>query len=117
MKAGSLIVFTKGEYSDYSLIDHFLVLQDIPRTKIAEIQEEIKRREAQDKAALDKYRAEYSAWSAGGCVGQAPSYPNTTDAQVTFISLLIREGFLLSISVTEYHLGSYGELEIEDLLK
>lgn len=91
MKAGSLIVFTTGEYSDYSFIDHFLVLQDIPKEKIAEIEREVRKREAQSKEALNPY--------------------------VVFISLLIREGFLLSISVTEYHLGSYGKLELQGFFK
>lgn len=82
-KAGQLICFSKGCYSDYCIIDHFICLKDL-NEDVFKTYEEI-----YDQKSEKRY---YN--------------------QDLFISLLIRDGYLMIIDCPEIHLGSYGELEI-----
>lgn len=106
--AGSLIVFSTGEYSDYGYEGHYVALETIPRSLMAEIAEETKREyKAAEEAEMrgwdeyhkssdpDRPRPEY--------VGSIHNY---------FVGKMIRSGLLLSLTVTQIHIGSYGELEI-----
>lgn len=87
IKAGELVVFSEGEYSDYGYGGSFVMLQDIS-------QEEMLRIAAETNAAAD---------------ADDDNYFNRSGM---FVAALIRGGYLASINLREIHLGSYGRLEL-----
>jgi hypothetical protein len=89
LKAGTLMCFSEGEYSDYGYTGHYLVVQDLTVDTANQIAAEMN---AAKEAAED--RGDYGL----------------SDIREQFQARLIREGYLLSIPVTEWHIGSYGRL-------
>ena len=84
IKAGTLIVFSQGEYSDYSLMGHFVVLKDMEKEDL-------------DKASEEERKKEV--------------YKQST---VVVIANLITEGYLLEVHCREIHLGDYGRIHISE---
>lgn len=84
-KAGSLVVFSEGEYSDYGHRGHFVVLQDMNIYQM---------REAAARAAVTGH-----------------GYSKSDRAKNGIISELIRYGFLLEVNVTEIYTGAYGGID------
>ncbi len=78
-KAGSLVVFTEGEWSDFGLLGHFVVLRDM---------------------GLADLRAAAAS-------GQDPTVEYGFGPE-GMLAALIREGFLLALDAREIHLGGYG---------
>lgn len=99
--AGSLICFSTGEYSDYSYTGHFVTLSAVTAEHVQEARE----------AAENAYRVADEAQDAWKSESGEP-YPSYVNKQEAFIAAMIRAGLLMSVPVAEYHLGSYGELEI-----
>lgn len=108
IQAGSLIVFATGEYSDYGYEGHYVALETIPRSLMVEIAEEAK---MEHKVAEEE---EMRGWTEF----HKSSEPNSKRPEYVgsihnyFIGKMIRRGLLLSLTVTQLHIGSYGELEI-----
>lgn len=86
IKAGELVVFSAGEYSDYGYLGQFVVLEDITSEDITKVLE----------GTAEELRKESNRWS---------------EDLDFFIPVLIRMGKLASINMREIHLGSYGELD------
>jgi len=84
-KAGTLVVFSEGEYSDYGYRGHFVVLQDMNIYNMME---------AAARAAVT-----------------GSGYSKSDRAKNGIISELIRDGFLLEVNVTEIYTGSYGMID------
>lgn len=87
LKAGTLVCFSSGCYSDYSLRGHFLVVKAMSKEELLALREEINK---------DETTNEY-----GYC-----------DKQDIFLGRLVRDGHLLVIDVNEIHIGSYGDLDL-----
>ncbi len=85
--AGSLVVFSSGEYSDFGYNGHFVVLQ---RLTLADMQ-----------AATARYLASLKAGDATYNYFARPSCETMT-------AELIRAGFLLPLQCTEIFTGDYG---------
>jgi hypothetical protein len=90
LKAGTLIVFSTGEYSDYGYQGHFLALQDVDADKMRELGAQAEAMD-KDESGDRKYEIE----------------PNEA-----FIGMLIRQGFIMIVDVKEIHIGSYGRVEL-----
>lgn len=86
LKAGELIVFSEGEYSDYGYQGAFVVLKDAKSDDLLAMAREIQAKEDEE---LD--------WA------RKPDI---------FVSAVIREGYLAAIDLREIHLGAYGDLTI-----
>ena len=80
LKAGELLVFSTGSYSDYGYQGSYVVLRDIASAEMEEIATQI-------NSDGDKY-----------------------DSQDRFQAELIRRGCLLTINMREIHLGDWGEV-------
>ncbi len=94
VQAGKLIVFSRGEYSDYGYRGAFVALVHITPDMFMEAAEaaKAKAREENDK----------DSWSEGSEYG----------ADDKFIPELVRRGWLLDVEYREIHTGSYGELDL-----
>jgi hypothetical protein len=90
LKAGQLVVFSTGEYSDYGYRGSYVVLRDVPATEMVEIADQVR---AEVKAEEEK-----TGWSDG--------------VHQKFQAALIRRACLADINLREIHLGSYGELDL-----
>lgn len=90
--AGKIVVFSRGEYSDYGYDGVFLALEHITPEMFADAAD----------AAKAKAKAENSkeAWYDGSDYG-ADGY---------FIPEMVRRGWLVDLEYREIHTGSYGEL-------
>lgn len=91
-RRGDLIVFSTGEYSDYGYTGHFVALEDITGEHFASAKEDAERRFREEEEA--------KGWCPGG------------DKHEMFIVALIRAGLLVSVAVTEHHIGSYGSFDL-----
>lgn len=87
LRAGRLVAFSAGEYSDYSINGVFVVLKDLSDDAM----------EGLISALKEKYPSEW------GMYGKA---------QAGFIPELIRRGHLLDVEYSEVHIGSYSDLEL-----
>lgn len=87
IKAGELICFSEGEYSEYGYIDHFVALQDVSRKQLLALAQSLR---DQEEAETIEY-------------GQAKEQ---------LIPRMIANGWLLSINCREIHIGRYGTLDI-----
>ena len=105
LKAGSLVCFSSGEYSDYGMRGHFVLLEDLTPERVAEAVHAAK--ESQVEA-----ETKYQAWKSDDN-RKYEDYPRRGDVQEAFIAELIRKGLLASITCTEIHIGSYGELDVD----
>jgi len=86
--AGHLLFFSSGEYSDYGYNGHYVALKDITSSLIESIKNDVNAQAAKPEGwRLDKHEK--------------------------FIARMISEGYLLSLTVSELHLGSYGDLSLE----
>ena len=85
--AGSYLVLTMGEYSDFSVAAHLVA-----------------RRELNLLALAAEYREQFK-----------PSEPSWQDQPYPegFVAWLCVEGHAMSADVSEAHIGSYGRLEID----
>lgn len=100
-RRGDLIVFSTGEYSDYGYAGHFVALEDITTEHFQNAREEAERRYRIADEAQDNWTRESGA-----------PYPPSEDKHSAFIAALIRSGLLVSVAVTEHHIGSYGDIEL-----
>ena len=91
LKAGMLVHFSHGEYSDYSLRGSYVALADVTQDDAVNIANEV--------IAKSKSAEEKEGWYDG-------------DVQTDFETALISKGFLLAVQSTEHHIGSYGDLNI-----
>lgn len=82
LKAGHLIVFSEGEYSDYGYRGSYVCLQDISHEELV--------------ALADIVRETGDRW----------------DQVDRFETECIKNGWLAIINVREIHLGSYGDLDV-----
>lgn len=78
-KAGELLVFSEGIYSDYGYMGSFVALESVSQQQMLEIEQEV-------KVGLD----------------------TTYDGTQQFVAALIKRGWILSIPHREIHLGEYG---------
>lgn len=85
LKAGCLVVFSSGEYSDYGYHGSFVALQNVSAEEARMLVRSVK-----DEVAKDDRL-----------------YHNKHEI---FISRCIRNGWLLGVDMDEIHLGSYGDL-------
>ena len=86
LKAGELIVFSEGIYSDYGYSGSYVVLQDVSEKEIKELEKSINNKK--DSAFC-------------------------TDSWFEFESACIKKGWLAQINLREIHLGSYS-LELDE---
>jgi len=100
-RAGSLIVFSQGEYSDYGYAGHFVTLEHVTEKHIRKAESVAKRKHD----AIDKAQ---DAWTKES----GTPYPPSIDVRDQFIAELVKFGLLLSVTFTELHLGSYGQLDL-----
>lgn len=82
LKAGHIIVFSEGEYSDYGYRGSYVCLQDVSHEELVSLAEDVK--------------------SIGERWGQVD----------TFEAECIKKGWLAIINIREIHLGSYGDLDV-----
>lgn len=87
LKAGSLIVFSEGQYSDYGYRGAYVVLCDVSEAMM------------KDAVRVTKLQASQLDDSFGSISRFEPE--------------LIRRGWLATIDLREIYLGSYGELKVE----
>ena len=99
-KAGRLIYFTSGEYSDYQVLGTFVVLQDITGKDIEKVRE----------VFWDAVDAGEVKNSTRETLSRNSPYSLGATEMAWFIPSLIKMGFLASVEMTEVHIGSYGEL-------
>lgn len=100
-RRGDLLVFSTGEYSDYSLAGHFVALEDITAEHFQDAREDAERRYRDADQAQD-------AWDEKS----GEPYPPYVNKHEAFIAALIRAGLLVSVAVTEHHIGSYGDIHL-----
>ncbi len=86
LKAGRLVTFSCGEYSDYSYQGTYVPLRDVSKDQMQEFCDSIKSESDED----------YSC-----------------DPHSMFIAKLISEGCLVVVDMQEIHIGSYGDLELK----
>lgn len=98
-RRGDLICFSSGEYSDYGYNGHFVCLEDLTTDHFRAAQ-----RDAEDRCKA--IETAQDAWTRES----GEPWPGSGDKQEAFIAALIRMGLLASVSVSEFHIGSYGEL-------
>lgn len=91
LKAGELICFSTGEYSDYGYNGHFVVLQDVKSDEVSTVVKECKE-DRKNREANGEY------WFG--------------DIHEMFIAQCIKRGWLLSIDCREIHIGSYNNLDL-----
>lgn len=91
--AGKIVVFSRGEYSDYGYIGIFLALEHIAEKMFSDAVD----------AAKAKARAENAkeTWSDGDDDYGADGY---------FLPEMVRRGWLMDLEYREIHTGSYGDL-------
>lgn len=107
INAGGLLMFSSGEYSDYGTDGCFVALETLTRTMLRELAEQVT---ADHKRAVEQHDVDSAAWEASGRVGEHPSWPE--DPQGMFVSASIRKGWLLALTYTNLHIGSYGRVEL-----
>lgn len=100
-RRGDLICFSTGDYSDYIYTGHFVALEDITREHFADARADAERRYAVTEEEQDAWTRE-----------SGQPYPPSVDKYECFISYLIRAGLLVSVAVTEHHIGSYGSFDL-----
>lgn len=81
-KAGHLIVFSEGEYSDYGYRGSYVCLQNVSHEEITDLADSIKSEDDRYRR-VDKFESE-----------------------------CIKKGWLAIIEIREIHLGSYGDLDV-----
>jgi hypothetical protein len=86
LKAGKLVMFTTGEYSDFGHCGVFVVLKDMSHDEFKSIAKKLK----------DDFQGDY--W-------EGPS-------EYEMMSELTKNGYLLDIDMKSIHLGEYGRLDI-----
>ena len=99
--AGNLICFSTGDYSDYGYTGHFVTLSEVTAEHVQEACEAAEKAYRVADEAQDTWKRE-----------SGEPYPPHVDKHEAFIAAMIRAGLLMSVPVTEYHLGSYGDLRI-----
>lgn len=100
-RAGDLICFSTGEYSDYHISGHFVALEDISTTHFQDAREDAEARYRAADKAQDAWKRE-----------SGEPYPQYVNKHEAFIAALIRNGLLVSVAVAEHHIGSYGEIDL-----
>lgn len=109
LKAGRLVMFETGEYSDRSINGLFLAMRDLSRADVVELADAYKAVHEQMTSESD---AAFEAWyKHPEPRPDAPTHP--PDLQYGFVDHLISKGYLMIVDYDEHHIGSYGELEIE----
>ena len=89
LKAGRIITFSEGEYSDYRYCGTFVALQDVPKEEMMDAVAKIKKvQEASDDEGI------------------------FTDGSGEFLAEMIQRGWLAIIDMQEIHIGSYGHLDL-----
>lgn len=107
INAGGLLMFSSGEYSDYGTGGCFVALETLTRTMLREVAEQA----TSDHAAADAaHDLAMEAFYASDRTGEAPSWPE--DPQGMFVSACIRKGWLMAVTYTELHIGSYNRVEL-----
>lgn len=101
LKAGSLIFFSTGSYSDYQVLGSFVVLQDLVQ---ADIDPLILETVADTKKYNEESTIAYKKWREGDKTTPLPQWSSPTER---FISKMIRSGFLASLTQTEYWLDDH----------
>jgi hypothetical protein len=89
INAGKIVVFSSGEYSDYSLHGMFVGLQDVTFEQAQEIVTEV-------NAAADKIDEE-GGWS---------------DRHMMYQAALIGKGYLMEVDYVNRWIGSYSDLTV-----
>lgn len=92
IKAGTVVVFTSGEYFDFGINAILVAVEDISHATIKEIADGA-------RAEAVKANAEWSDYSISG-------------SSDNFIPALIKRGSLVAVNTREIWLGGYGDLEI-----
>ena len=114
--AGHLLVFSTGEYSDYTYAGVFVTLEPLYRSALQELRDQVNsdydREEAELEAAYEVWNNIRKAAVSGTDVGMAPPSWMGSDKREFFIAAMIRKGWLLAITYTELHTGSYGDLDL-----
>jgi hypothetical protein len=104
LHAGGLLMFSSGEYSDYGTNGCFVALEDLKRSALLELVDQIN---AEQERIEDETRKAWDAWRSKP-EGQRGDAPASSYAQERFIAACIRKGWLLSVTYTELHIGGYG---------
>jgi hypothetical protein len=89
INAGKIVVFTSGQYSDYSLHGMFVGLQDVTFEQAQETATEV-------NAAADVID-EDGGWA---------------DKTMMYQATLISKGYLMEVDYVNRWIGSYGDLEV-----
>jgi hypothetical protein len=90
INAGKIVMFTSGQYSDYSLHGMYVGLQDVTFEQARETATEV-------DAAADKID-EGDGWS---------------DRHMMYQAALISKGYLMEVDYTERWIGSYSDLMVD----
>jgi hypothetical protein len=116
VSAGHLLMTSSGDYSDYHTGGCFVTLEPLYRSKLQELRERIvaeyDRDETVAQTAYDEWEARRKAAPPNTDVGTAPQSWTNLDKREMFIAAMIRNGWLLAVTYTEMHIGSYGDLEL-----
>lgn len=114
--AGHLLMTSSGEYSDYHTGGCFVTLGPLYRSKLQELRGQIvaefDREEAKVEAAYEEWEARRKAAPPNTDVGTAPQSWTNLDKREMFIAAMIRNGWLLAVTHTEMHIGSYSDLDL-----
>ena len=89
LRAGRLLHTSSGQYSDYTVEGHFVALRDITRTEIKAIIQSAAELSIDDDRKFEE-----------------------GEAQDKLMPLMIKAGLLLEVDSLEFHMGSYGEIDL-----
>lgn len=90
LKAGRLVVFSCGEYSDYGYRGSYVALVDVSDAEMRELADQVNREANRINEETDDYAR----------------------AVEMFEAEMIRKGWIAIIEMREIHIGSYSELEL-----
>lgn len=91
LNAGKLVLFSSGEYSDYSFGSCYVATKTVSFDDVQKIADDINEKKKSGERKVGWYE---------GC------------AHTEFIMQLIENGWMIEVDITERHIGSYGSLEV-----
>jgi hypothetical protein len=108
LRAGVLVMFTTGEYSDYGIEGMYLAMRDLTEDDARE----------QAQAYNDEWERQDDARSQQWEVWRVAPEPKPDPPEIMpskhggFVGHLISQGYLMIVDYDENHIGSYGDLSV-----
>ena len=110
-KTGNYLVWTEGEYSDYSWNGLFRVLQDFDMSKLVLEWIDYIGFGEHAKVEQDTYDSSWDVYSIVSRHMDDMRYKDYANS-IEFFPYLIREGYLEEVDVQECRTGSYGDFTL-----